>query len=570
MRDYAFDLPVYLELDLLNAGWNGTLNPYPGEHVLHAAMRQLRGTIVKKFSDNSNSTADSAALDKFLLINEKCRTYSLKEQHSITEAEAIAIGEAKSWIHRMMFPDGQTGNCLVNFSSISKGFGVGNGANIGVKGTSFLSKVGLSDMSATDPGLQLLLRKAIDDDPLWSDVEVVRQKRRGNAIVQGSRLSFVPKTREISRTICTEPICNMLFQKGIEATLLEGLQRVSGIDLEHQQEKNRELARLGSIDGRFGTIDLTSASDSMSNTLVDEFFPSQVVTWLKRTRSPVTILPDGKVIELHMVSSMGNAFTFPLQTIFFASLVYGAYRVLGLTFDRPFKHSLGNFAVNGDDIIVLREAYDLVVRLLTLCGFSVNVDKSFNTTLFRESCGSDFLQGYNIRGVYVKTLRDENDAYSAINRLNAWSARHGIALPNTIGYLRRGLKTLFVPFDADESSGIMVPLELVEDKIKLDRNGSFIYRYSYIKPDRTFDVSDVESLPPKMDGWFPNHSAVLLAALAGTLRSGQIVNRSFRRSAVLRRKVTPRWEWTSSGACASKSFVDSWKAIYAANLSLAK
>lgn len=566
MRDYASDLPVYLELDLFEAGWNGAMSPYPGESVKQAAMRQLRASIVKKFSDYTNRKADDAALVKFLQINKQCEAFCRTDQQALTEAETIALGEAKGWIHRLMFPEGDTGNCVTTLWSIADNFGVGNGANIGVKGTSLISKLGLSDLSATSSCLQDLYRRAIASNPTWADVEFVRSRHRDSAIVQGSRLSFVPKTREISRTICTEPVLNMLFQKGIGITLEAALRRVSGIDLSVQPQKNRELARLGSMTGEFGTIDLSSASDSMSLTLVREFFPKQLVTWLERTRSPVTVLPDGRVIDLHMVSSMGNAYTFPLQTIFFCSLVYGAYRVKSIKFDRPFGQSLGNFAVFGDDIIVKKEVYDFLLRLLSICGFSVNVDKSFNTTDFRESCGLDFMNGHDIRGVYIKHLLDDGDKYSAINRLNNWSARHGIFLPNTIGFLRKGLRSLLVPFDEADTAGIKAPLELCKHRLRPSRNGGFSYRFLAVCQGRTYDLSDVMVRPPKMDGWFNNHSAVLLAAIAGTLRSGKVVDRTFRRSFRVKTSHTPRWDYVPSEYRASGAFVAGWKAIYELNL----
>lgn len=568
MRDYAFDLQLHLDDDLYKAGWTGAVSPYPGEQVRQAAMRQLHNSLVKKFTNGVNVEADAAALQKFLEVNEQCRTFVRTEQQSLTEVEAIALGEAKEWIHRVCFPDGPVGDCLLNQTAIYSNLSLGNGANIGAPGTSLLAKLGLSDLSATSPRLHDLYRRVVSTLPTWADVEVVRQSHRETRTVQGSRLSFVPKTRKISRTICTEPVLNMLFQKGIGLSLTDGLRRASGIDLSTQPDKNRELARLGSIDGRFGTIDLSSASDSMSRTLVSEFFPRQVVNWLELTRSPVTVFPDGTVQELHMVSSMGNAYTFPLQTIFFCSLVYGAYRVKGLKFDRPFGQSLGNFAVFGDDIIVLKEAYDLLVRLLSICGFSVNVDKSFNTTDFRESCGSDFILGHNVRGVYIQSLLDDCDKYSAINRLTSWSARHGILLQSLIGYLRKGLKNFWVPFDEPDTAGIKAPLGYLGHRVQRSYHGNAKYSMVVIKLGKTYDVRDTEGAPPKMDGWFNNHSAVLLAAIAGTLRLGKIVDRLYRRSTYVKRRRTPRWGYVPAEYRSFGTFVEEWEFLYAMNLNL--
>ena len=562
MRDYAGEIPVFLELDLLEAGWDGSLNAYPGETSRQVAMRSLRKSIVKKFSDGDEPEANRRALDLFLDVNKSCASYTNTSSQAISEAELLAFGEAKSFIHDFFY--GNRDSCLLNVSSISKNMGWGNGASVGSKGTDFLSKVGTSSMAATDSTLHSFFKQAIADDPLWSSVESTRSEKSGYALVRGSRLSFVPKTTEISRTICTEPLCNMFLQKGIGVTIEERLREVGGIDLAKQQFKNRIMAQLGSKTDIFGTIDLSSASDSMSLGLVREFFPRQVVYWLELTRSPLTILPDGTEVELHMVSSMGNAFTFPLQTLYFLSLVYGAYKILGFTPRFPHGHSFGNLAVNGDDIIVIRKAYAFVCRLLSISGFKVNVDKSFNEGFFRESCGGDFYLGENVRGVYIKSLKDDADRYSAINRLVSWSAVHGVTLRHTISYLRRGLRSLYVPPDEMDTAGLKVPFALAPKRLNRYTGGN-LYRYLEIK-SKELSITTLESHPEKLRGWFSNHDAILLAALAGTLRSGKVVTRSSRRSTRVRQRSSSRWDWIPADQRLCAGFGGRWKFAVELNL----
>jgi len=486
---------------------------------------------------------------------------------SMTEVETIAIGEAKDFLYRFFYPNEETCERLLTMSKITDNFGLGNGANIGSYSTDFLSKIGTSRMSATDRSLHMLYMQAISEDAIWSDVESIRSVSRGFDIVRGSRLSFVPKTAEISRTICTEPLCNMLFQKGIGAVLERRIQETLGISLKTQPDKNRALSRLGSKDGSFGTIDLSSASDSMSLGLVREMFPKHVVSLLELTRSPVTTLPGGAEVELHMVSSMGNAFTFPLQTLLFSSLVYGAYRVHSIDFERPRGQSLGNFAVFGDDIIVVQKAYDLTVRLLGLCGFSVNVDKSFNEGLFRESCGHDYYDGQNIRGVYIKSLLNVSDRYSAINRLNGWSAKWGISLNNTISYLMKGTRFLPVPYHEMDTAGIKIPLRDLKRRRTDKATGGYIYRFLDFVPN-AYSVTDVEIRPPRIRGWINNPSAVLMAALAGTLRAGKLVIRVERQVTRLRWRSSSSWDCPLPDHGESRGFGERWKSFVELNLDL--
>ena len=571
MRDYAAELPVCLDFDLKAAGWDRAISPYPGIKPRQFAMQHLRRSLVKKFSSGQSDAADAKALSLFLEINEKCKSFRL-DTSSCTTIEAIAFGEAKDFIYRMFHPEDQTRGNLrrLTLAEISSRFGLGNGANIGSYGTDFLSKVGTSRMSATSSKLHVLYKQAISSDPLWSSVESTRSEFRESEVVQGSRLSFVPKTSEISRTICTEPVLNMLFQKGIASVLEDLLVEICGIDLRRQPDKNRHFAQLGSVRGEFGTIDLSSASDSMSTSLVREFFPRHVFDMLEMTRSPLTTLPGGASVELHMISSMGNAFTFPLQTIFFTSIVYGAYRALSIDFKRPFRHSLGNFAVFGDDIICDFKSYDLICRLLSICGFSVNIDKSFNTGLFRESCGHDYYDGHNVRGVYIKHLRTLSDKYSAINRLIRWSAKWEVLLPNVIHHLLMGTRFLGIPFEEMDDAGIKVPLSYIKKKRLNKYTGGVVYRFLYHSPS-SYDVTDVELKPPKIKGWVNNPPAVLLAALAGTLRMGKVTVRSIEGNRPhFRSRYSSRWDYIPSEYAEMRMIGVRWKSYAELNLDFYK
>jgi len=204
-------LPVLLDLDLVEGGWDGSVRPYPGINVCNFAAQALRTSLLKKFQDDKSPSADAAALEVFLSSNERCRQWS--GLPDLTTAEAVAIGEAKDYIYRLFFQNEGYLNSF-NLAEISAGFNFGNGANIGSPGTDFFSKIALSTMAATSSTLHYFYMEAISENPTWSSVESTRRCFRETEIVRGSRLSFVPKTRTISRTICTEPTLNKLFLKG--------------------------------------------------------------------------------------------------------------------------------------------------------------------------------------------------------------------------------------------------------------------------------------------------------------------------------------------------------------------
>lgn len=552
MRDYASILPVILASDLSAAGWDGAVAPYPGITSRQYAMQSQYRALVKKFFPRSTKSADAKAFELFRNCNSKCRDYTM-DTSKLSSLEYIALGEAKNFAARFCERYDSTFDVFVGIlqtSSILEHMGLGKGANIGSPGVDFFSKLSLSTMATTDLSLHKLYVQAISHHKTWADLESIRYRSKGVEVVQGCRLFFTPKNADISRTACTEAVLNMLYQKGIGSIFEERLRQVLGIDLSTQPDKNRELARIGSLTGEFGTIDLSSASDMNSMKLTRWFFPSHVTNWLEKTRGKYAILPDGSSMELHMVSTMGNAFTFPLETLLFSSLVYGAYKVLDIKLERPNRdpetgrfdaRALGNFAVFGDDIIVRKEAYDLVVRLLSICGFSVNVDKSFNQGFFRESCGRDYYSGYNVRGIYIKTLSHDHDHCSAVNRLLRWSAFHEIPLPQTVRFLLPR-RRVYVPYDETDTAGVKVPSEMLRQKP--DRFGVYTYKYFHLY-GKTVDLTDVEAQPPEMKGWFPNHSGILLAAIAGKLRDGRANVRTASLRVRLKKRSTPRWDWIS-------------------------
>jgi hypothetical protein len=572
-------LSSVLAADLVASGWNGYLQPYPGQPVRQFAMSALAKSSIKKYLPGTLDTSpagDLAALNLFLEINERCRTWSFQSQLR-NEAEEIALGEAKKLLYNFFYPikqgESDVGPTLppdfrLNSGEIWKSTGCGPGAAVGTRGTNFYFKFATSELTATDQSLFFLYEQMIRSYPTWKACEDFRQTRKGRQIIAGSRLSFVPKTSKISRCICTEPILNMFFQKGIQGSLERGLKEVIGIDFSNQPDENSLLARIGSETGRFGTIDLQSASDSMSMALVKEFFPRRVFDLLSRFRSPKTVLPDGRTIDLHMVSSMGNAFTFPLQTLFFSAIVLGAYRVLGIK-PKHFRGRFGgesNFAVFGDDIIVEREAFNLVSRLLSISGFTVNQDKSFNEGLFRESCGSDYMSGHNVRGVFIQSLNDANDLYSAINRFNRWSARWQVPLPITVGFLRKKCRFLPIPYDEDDSFGIKVPVAMLrEPLIRHPDTGGIIYRYSKIDNEK-FSLTKVDERKKARLGYFENLDGLLLSFLAGYIRKGSIGMRTMRRRSHIRVRYSSRWDYIVPDTDESSCYSERWKLLTQRNL----
>jgi hypothetical protein len=179
----------------------------------------------------------------------------------------------------------------------------------------------------------------------------------------------------------------------------------------HEQTRNMRLAREGSIARNYATIDLSAASDSVSYDLVKKLFKgTKLLRYLVATRSTRTLLPDGRLIELRKFAPMGSSLCFPIETLIFASIC--AYVTRG--------HSVsGDFSVYGDDIIVPTQCAGQVVRILESLGFRVNHDKSFYqpTCWFRESCGGEYVDGFDVTPMRVSRHYESNARLDRIGSL---------------------------------------------------------------------------------------------------------------------------------------------------------
>lgn len=250
--------------------------------------------------------------------------------------------------------------------------------------------------------------------------------------VPGNVLFTVPKNTTIDRCACKEPDLNMFLQKGVGNFIRSSL-RKKGIDL-NNQEINKNLARIGSLTGDLATLDLSSASDSISCSLVELLLPEFWFSCLNGLRSPITVI-DGEEHVNEMFSSMGNGFTFELESLLF-------YVIARTT--AYFEGIPGVISVYGDDIICPSKLAPDLTRVLNYFGFEINVLKSFWEGPFRESCGGHFYNGYDITPFYLKApIIKLTDVIHIANAIRRWSSRGDMGiLDPTLEALWLHLKTL--------------------------------------------------------------------------------------------------------------------------------
>ena len=208
----------------------------------------------------------------------------------------------------------------------------------------------------------------------------------------GNVIITVPKDAKTDRVIAVEPGVNLWFQLACGQMIRRRLQRY-GIDL-NSQSANQRLALVASKEDTFATVDFSSASDSISRKVVEEVIPPKWLTLLDACRSHYGIHNDQRLLW-NKFSSMGNGFTFELESLIFYTAAAAVCEYLKV----PIRVS-----VFGDDVIIPKECYELFCSFSEFLGFKVNLKKSFSSGYFRESCGSHFWNGVDVKPIYLKEM----------------------------------------------------------------------------------------------------------------------------------------------------------------------
>jgi len=219
----------------------------------------------------------------------------------------------------------------------------------------------------------------------------------------------VPKTQKAPRIIAIEPSWVQYAQQSlleaVKHEIEEGDSRSVFVGLTHQ-EPNQHLAREGSLTGRLATLDLSEASDRVSYQLVQTLLADHphLKAAVDATRSKLADVPGYGVIPLAKYASMGSALTFPIEAMVFTTCIFvGIEKSLKRPVTMKDIAALrGEVRVYGDDIIVPEKFVLSVISTLESFGFKVNMNKSFWTGKFRESCGKEYYDGEDVTIVRVR------------------------------------------------------------------------------------------------------------------------------------------------------------------------
>jgi hypothetical protein len=417
--------------DFLNLIRDNQVVAGPNSFLIEAYSwaRRYDALFEKNASLRLNIDREAVALEKFIEAEEQCRLTNLRFNSSIPSGTIRGIS-ANSIIHRLRRKiKGYLGEAPW-LEDLHCSFGPGSSTTCKQK-TSAKWKLSSQLAVSIDARADLPVLASLYPRLEWETLVLGR-----------GDLSFVPKSAKTHRSIMVEPLLNTFVQRGIGSVMKRRLSR-AGCNL-YDQSINRSFAMQGSRNGSFATVDLSSASDNISSQVVRTLLPEDWFELLATWRTGTAYYKkENRVFVLEKFSSMGNGFTFELESCIFYAAAQLSCELAGIQpiqkhvtavprANRPVyvRHASANVdapdiaiaydvfgrpcapaietsftrmaSAYGDDIIVPTDAVTILYEILAFLGFTVNEAKSFSDGPFRESCGGDFLLGVDVRPFYVK------------------------------------------------------------------------------------------------------------------------------------------------------------------------
>lgn len=436
-------LSAYLPINLRNAEV-GTIDPHSmldSDCTPHefACAYQMQALLKKCPTGNTSDKQkqDAVALAKFIDAETRCRSFNQGGFRTLTWPEDDStllnlLNLARREIERVI------GSELPSLSSLTLSARPGPGATFiplpkHLKGaTTVYYKLNLGEHLAVSYKALPFAVYLIQQDKRW--LRALEETYRSFLYFESgplplnwlmslirieddvNKVVFIPKNENESRGIAIELGLNVQLQLGVDGYIRSQL-KPFGVNLDSQVH-NQNLARDGVLRG-LSTLDLRSASDGVSLELCKLLLPPEWFEYLCLLRSSKGTLPDGTIVEYEKISSMGNGYTFALESLIF----YAITKAAALCCGHRLKKS--EFAIYGDDIIVPQDLALITIEALNACGFSVNTDKTFIAGRFRESCGADYVDGIDVRPIFIKDLPEYvDDLYGIYNRLRGWLVNH--------------------------------------------------------------------------------------------------------------------------------------------------
>jgi hypothetical protein len=342
-----------------------------GTNVNTALLQLLR--YPKRFSPNCADVTANNSITKFLATENRNKQLQRREYSRFVIEEARdVVYDLLPWDEICAAIDNMTDQDLI----LTSGVGVDSTERLGSKLVAiskshpefFVSPMGVPYSGAYPQ----------QDVVYWG--KIIKQQQ--NLV----KVAAVPKSYKAARIIAMEDTWRQARARWIMNEMVKYLPPTIDIT---DQSRNQCYAALGSMDGTLATIDMSSASDTITKTLFRELFPNSFVSRvvpLMGTHCQV----GNKTQLMQMCSTSGHSLTFIIETIVHYAIARAACNKL-LRFGCELDSVL--VSAYGDDLIIPTEAFELVSEFFRRVGMIVNPDKSFYSGSYRESCGEEYFEG---------------------------------------------------------------------------------------------------------------------------------------------------------------------------------
>jgi len=421
---------------------NDDLDPVVYKYRYQIASLLKRYRFKEDLFDDSELT--EKAINQFLEVQDQLRCLTLDQVSNYTK---LVLQGAKKYIHRFL---GE-----FDYEELVDRCSNTSGATIGV---TLRSACEAAKYATPISGTfrQSLIHHDIHRGSLAS---TYMSKQGGDTYqeIDEVKLTLVPKSFKALRTIMPNSTAGAFISKGVERMINLRFKR-KRINLAYLQDKHKILAQEGSREGKYATIDLSHASDSISTKLVEYLLPYSWFEFLSQTRIGCCVLPFGSRVQMETFATMGIGYTFPLETLIFRSFAESVKRL-----EKDSRRVRRLVSVYGDDMIVSAELAEKLIIVLEEVGFKINVDKTFISGFFRESCGGDYYRGVDVRPFQPKNggrhLSNEIECDALVYKwINGLLNRfHEYEVPTAL----RGLATVLkgkinlCPSNESQTSGVL-------------------------------------------------------------------------------------------------------------------
>lgn len=372
---------LYPFCQLLQARFPDFPNPETGDCA--ATLQILR--FCKRFAYPYDPVVETVALSRFYEINNKHRS-------------PLVAFESK------FFWDVLT-EVRENVSIILKGYRSLSGRDGWRITPRWLSYCSFTAGAVAERGVKGMAAKITQlwsELPFYGDLTYPSPSYRGSgglydpSLSSIARVHVVPKNYKQGRTIAMISTVKQYLLSGVRKALEERIVATTPEIHLGDQEANQAFAQQGSTGIlSYATVDFSAASDSISRQLARAILPDSVwadIDPLMDTRMAV----GGKSIPCHIFALSGTSVTWDLESVIFLAIARTATNIaarwLGCKLLPPH--------VYGDDTVIDLRALDTFYDLTCMLGMEFNRSKTFSAGRYRESCGCEYLCGFDVHSIY--------------------------------------------------------------------------------------------------------------------------------------------------------------------------